>query len=332
MKHKSLTLSDVQVRYNPETAEIILTSKDPAVKKKPFILTLSSDSPTYDTLLELLQEAGLADLESTRISKSIFIPGDRQTDSASGDFRTRIRIGETFLDEPVELDLANSPHTLIAGSAGSGKSILQRLVAAHALLHKDEIELYGIELKHAELSPYFLDSRESLATTLDDALRILDKLKRSIQERYEMLEATGKSSISGMKTKAMYLIIDELGTLLYSDGAKTEEGRLEDAKRLVFRENLLHLARLGRAAGLYLFLSTQRPDAQIVGPDLRGLLSNRILMGSAGSQATQLTLSARAKFGGALLRVPGRAIVSSHGEQKLTQIYYLHPEHVIRTR
>lgn len=325
MKHKSLTLSDVQVRYNPETADITLTSKDPAVKKKPFILTLSGDSPTYETLLELLQEAGLVDLEAIRISKSIVIPGPRETDSASGDFKTRIRIGETFLDEPVELDLANTPHTLITGATGSGKSILQRLVAAHALLHKDEIELYGIDLKRVELSPYFLDSRENLATTLDDALSILDKLDRSIQERCEALK-------SGMESKAIYLMVDELGMLLYSSGIKTEEGRLEDAKRLIIRENLLRFARLGRSVGLYLFLGTQRPDAETVGAELKGLLSNRILMGSAGSQAAQLTLSARPKFGGALLRVPGRAIVSSRGEQKLTQIYYIHPEHVIRTR
>lgn len=332
MKHKSLTLNNFQVRYNPETAEISITSKDPALKKKPFILNLSGDSPTYDTLLELLKQEGLVDMDKTRISKSIVIPDASQTDSPQGDFKTRIRIGETFLDKPVELDLANSPHTLVTGVAGGGKSVFQRLVAAHALLHKDEIDFYAIDLKRVELKSYFEDSPERLATTLDDALNLLEMLKRSIQGRYDLLEEAGKTSIAGMGKKAVYLMVDDLGTLLYESGERTREGRLEDAKRILIQDQLLYLARLGRSVGVYLFIGTQRPDSEIIPGELNSLFSNRILMGSAGSQAAHLALAGRPEFGGGLLRIPGRAIVSILGKQTLTQIYYLNFEHVIRTK
>lgn len=323
MKYDSLPLENVRVHYDTSTGAVIISSKDPAIKGKPFQIKLSADSPTYDTLLNLLETRGLAEVNSTKIAKSIEIPSAKMTDSDKKEYKTRIRIGESFEDEPIELDLKHSPHILIAGGTGSGKSIIQRLIAAHALSHSDEIDFYGIDLKRVELQPYFKDSKENLATTLDDAMLLLDNLKQVLQARYDFLENEGKNSYLDTDLKAIYLMVDELYLISGSSGVKSSEGRVEDAKRVLIMENLQLLARLGRAAGFYLFIATQRPDATVITGEFKANLTTRILAGNAGATVAHMTLDKRPQFGGALLRNRGRAIVSTYGQQKLVQVYYL---------
>jgi S-DNA-T family DNA segregation ATPase FtsK/SpoIIIE len=323
MKYDSLPLENVRVHYDANTGAVVLSSKDPAIKGKPFQIKLSADSPTYDTLLNLLETRGLAEVNSTKIAKHIGIPSVKMTDSDKGEYKTRIRIGESFEDEPIELDLTHSPHTLIAGGTGSGKSIIQRLILAHALSHRDEIEVYGIDLKRVELSPYFEDSKDNLATTLDGSLKLLASLKRELEDRYSFLETEGKNSYQDTDLKAIYLVIDELSPISGVGGVDSPEGRVEDAKRVFIQENLALLTRLGRAAGIYLFVATQRPDATVMSGEFKANLTTRILAGNAGAAVAHLTLDKRPAFGGALLRNRGRAIVSIYGQQKLIQVYYL---------
>lgn len=323
MKYDSLPLENVRVHYDTRTGAVVLSSKDPAIKGKPFQIKLSADSPTYDTLLNLLETRGLAEVNSTKIAKFIGIPSAKMTDSDKKEYKTRIRIGESFEDEPIELDLNHSPHTLIAGGTGSGKSIIQRLILAHALSHREEIELYGIDLKRVELSYYFEDSKENLATTLDDSMRLLDNLKKVLEERYSLLEAEGKNSYRDTDLKAIYLMVDELYLISGASGVNSSEGRVEDAKRVLIQENLALLARLGRAAGIYLFVATQRPDATVMSGEFKANLTTRILAGNAGATVAHMVLDKRPAFGGALLRNRGRAIVSTYGQQKLMQVYFL---------
>src|SRR5690606_12744501 len=70
--------------------------------------------------------------------------------------------------------LTDDPHTLVAGATGSGKSVAQRAILLHVMMH-DEWEVLGIDLKRVELGPLAgLRNVTSVATDLATAVSVLE--------------------------------------------------------------------------------------------------------------------------------------------------------------
>lgn len=134
--------------------------------------------------------------------------------------------------------LIDTPHTLIAGTTGSGKSVLlhqiiDKLVDKYCLLE-------FIDLKVVELSEYkSVDGCLGYVTEPGDICYELDWLIDEMKDRFAKMEGKHSDEIP------IYIVIDELADVLSEDGVL---------------ERLVKIGRLGRAANIHLLCATQDPS------------------------------------------------------------------------
>ena len=138
----------------------------------------------------------------------------------------------------------NTAHTLIAGTTGSGKSVLLNTIL-YSMIKNDIIsgkmtEFVMIDPKRVELKQYKKYKQCSrYVTEPEDALDTLDDVIDVMEDRYA--EMVGKESTD----HRIYVVIDELADLLDTPG---------------ILERIVKLGRLGRAAHIHLLMCTQDPS------------------------------------------------------------------------
>ncbi|MAR34319.1 MAG: cell division protein FtsK [Chloroflexi bacterium] len=175
--------------------------------------------------------------------------------------------------EPVMTDLSKMPHTLVAGSTGSGKSVCMNSIITGLIMTKtpDELRIVMIDPKRVELTPY--EGIPHLYTPVvvesDQAVIVLKSLVKEMMERFKILENFGVKNILTFNKKSDYkmpylvILVDELADLMLSASGEVE--------RLLVR-----LAQLGRATGVHLVLATQRPSVDVVTGLIKANFPSRI--------------------------------------------------------
>lgn len=170
------------------------------------------------------------------------------------------------------IDISLTPHLLIGGSSGSGKSKLLKLILMESI--KKGAIVFLADFKGGVDYPTVWHQYCNIITEqseLDSQLtQILDEMER----RRSLLVSSQTSNIGDYNTKAatslprLIVACDEVAEVLDKTGLTKEE------KELVGRveSKLSTIARQGRAFGIHLVLSTQRPDAEI----LKGQIKNNI--------------------------------------------------------
>ena len=170
------------------------------------------------------------------------------------------------------IDISLTPHLLIGGSSGSGKSKLLKLILMESI--KKGAIIFLADFKGGVDYPTVWHQYCNIITEqseLDSQLtQILDEMER----RRSLLVSSQTSNIGDYNTKTatslprLIVACDEIAEVLDKTGLTKEE------KELVGRveSKLSTIARQGRAFGIHLVLSTQRPDAEI----LKGQIKNNI--------------------------------------------------------
>ena len=170
------------------------------------------------------------------------------------------------------IDISLTPHLLIGGSSGSGKSKLLKLILMESI--KKGAIVFLADFKGGVDYPTVWHQYCNIITEqseLDSQLtQILDEMER----RRSLLVSSQTSNIGDYNTKTatslprLIVACDEIAEVLDKTGLTKEE------KELVGRveSKLSTIARQGRAFGIHLVLSTQRPDAEI----LKGQIKNNI--------------------------------------------------------
>ena len=204
-----------------------------------------------------------------------------------------IAMGQDTGGAPVALDLASLPHMLIAGSTGSGKSVMINSIIASFILTKtpDQLRLLMVDPKRVELTP-FNGIPHLIQPVIVEAEEVTESLRGLIREmvsRYKKMEELGVRNIGVYNERAdekmplLVLIVDELADLMMVSGFEVEQ-------------NLVRLAQLGRAAGIHLLLATQRPSVQVVTGLLKaniparcafavsGQVDSRVILDSVGAE------------------------------------------------
>lgn len=171
---------------------------------------------------------------------------------------------------PFMRDYRTVPHQLTLGATLSGKSMyLRHLVAG---LARQPVALVGIDCKRGvELAP-FAPRLSALATDPDQAADLLPALIREMEDRYDLIKARQgiapgtpdeeiTSDIWGLPERErpvpVVLFVDEVAELFLVATKKDEERRDEMVTQLI------RLAQLGRAAGIYLEVCGQRFGAEL---------------------------------------------------------------------
>ena len=181
-----------------------------------------------------------------------------------------IALGKDISGKPRYMDLQTAPHLMIAGTTGSGKSVLLN-AAITSLLYRAtpyELKLIMIDPKMLELSIYE-DIPHLLHPVVTESKKAVAALKWLVQEmdsRYSMLSEEGVRDIDSFNRKLETLEIEEkqLRWLPYIVVIIDELADLMMVSPSEVKDSIIRLAQKARAAGIHIIVSTQRPSADVV--------------------------------------------------------------------
>ncbi|MCL5784109.1 MAG: DNA translocase FtsK [Patescibacteria group bacterium] len=173
-----------------------------------------------------------------------------------------VALGRDTSSKPMIVDIDKMPHCLIAGTTGSGKSIMLNAIITSLLFRNspDELKLILIDPKRVELTSYN-GIPHLLTPVITEPEKILSSLKWAMAEmdrRYKLFQSVGVRNITGYNEMSGFqalpyivIIIDELADLMMF--APVE---IEDA--------ITRIAQLARATGIHLVVATQRPSVDVI--------------------------------------------------------------------
>lgn len=209
-----------------------------------------------------------------------------------------IILGQDYFGNLVFTDISEHPHTLIAGTTGSGKSVANHNFIINCILRED-VDLYLSDPKQIEFSIYQNhDAIKYLATSYKGTISMLDKLLIVMKARIDLLKKYQKNSIKEIPfIKKIVVVIDEISDLMLQDKSGN------------FKKMLLELAQKCRAVGIYLIISTQRPSAKIISGDIKANFLARIACKVASKIDSKIILD---QSGAEDLLGKGDAIISNY--------------------
>jgi S-DNA-T family DNA segregation ATPase FtsK/SpoIIIE len=215
-------------------------------------------------------------------------------------------LGKNIGGESIIIDLARTPHMLIAGTTGSGKSVAINTMILSLVyrLRPDQCRLIMVDPKMLELSVY--DGIPHLLTpVVTDPKKAVVALKwavREMEERYKKMSKLGVRNIDGYNarlaeakakgealTRTVHTGFDkETGKAIYEE----EKLELEPLPFIVIIVDEMadlmmvagkdiegavqRLAQMARAAGLHVILATQRPSVDVITGTIKANFPTRI--------------------------------------------------------
>lgn len=181
---------------------------------------------------------------------------------------------------------AADPHALIVGPTRSGKSVALRCLLAQALAGGWDVILAdpkGVDYRWADGLPGVMRaSGDEAYEAIDWAV---DEMKRrqTWMEEHAPPTAANLGEVPDNPYRPLLLISDETAELVELGGdATTPKDRKERQEET--KQRLGSLARRSRFVSIVMAVATQRPDASILGGEVRGNLGTRVLTGEGESQ------------------------------------------------
>ena len=199
------------------------------------------------------------------------------------------------------------PHLLIAGTTGSGKSVMINSIIMALLMRSlpEDVRLIMVDPKRVELSGYngLPHLYVPVVTEPKQAASALQWAVSEMERRLKVFERIGVRKISTFNEKQaagefdhydnppakmpyLVIIIDELSDLMMVAGKDVEA-------------SIVRIAQLGRAAGIHLIVATQRPSSNVVTGLIKANITNRIAFNVATG-------------------IDSRVIIDQMGAEKLT--------------
>lgn len=188
-----------------------------------------------------------------------------------------------------KIDLSKIPHVLIGGSTGSGKSMLLKLLIMQCICKGAKV--YIADFKGGVDFSSVWHEKCTIVTSTKDLMTILYYITDELERRKKVLceaecENIGKYNKTNKEFQQRIIFgCDEIAEILDKTGL-TKVKKEEVAK---IESQLSIIARQGRAFGIHLILSTQRPDANILAGQIKNNIDFRIC-GRADSVLSQIIL------------------------------------------
>ncbi len=227
---------------------------------------------------------------------------------------------------------------LIAGAPGGGKSCMLRLLAAHMLMFgcdrpgQDSWRIRAVDMKRVELGYMrrYAPVVEDVAVDLPHAAEVFADARAEQKRRYEVIEKAGVQNIHEYnelldgrgKPRVPHLAVmcDEVAELILEGKGKSEETKAENALKDEIRGDMVSMSQLGRAAGVHLVLSTQRPTVNIIDGLIKSNVQARVAMG--GLDRTGSDVAIESPLAADLPGISGRGVWYESGRLKQMQAYY----------
>jgi S-DNA-T family DNA segregation ATPase FtsK/SpoIIIE len=189
------------------------------------------------------------------------------------DWTLPVGLGKDISGRAVFFDLADMPHLLVAGTTGSGKSVMLNSLLTSLLLTTDprQVKMVLVDPKRVELT-HFARIPHLITPVVTDVKKAANALTWAVSEmerRYEVLEEMGARSLEGHNARSetpmpyVVIVIDELADLMMAAAVKVED-------------SVIRIAQKARAVGLHLVVATQRPSVDVITGMIKANIPSRI--------------------------------------------------------
>lgn len=227
-----------------------------------------------------------------------------------------VPVGKDIDGDCIVTDIQKMPHLLIAGSTGSGKSVLTNSFIVSLLMRKtpDELRLILVDPKQVELMDYN-GIPHLLTPVIVDMDKVVNALKWAVGEmerRYTVLASAQVRNLEDYNKKAGFaampfivVVIDEMADMMMT------------ANRVEAENAIVRLTQKARAVGIHLILATQRPSVNVITGLIKANVPARIGMSVASAVDSRVILDAQ---GAESLQGKGDLLYNSPGLAKLMRL------------
>ena len=204
-------------------------------------------------------------------------------------------VGKDISGKAVVANLAKMPHLLIAGTTGSGKSVMTNTLIS-SLLYRNapsDMKLIIVDPKQVEMAQY-QDIPHLLTPIITQTEKALSAMKWAVGEmerRYTLMAEEKVKNIADYNAKMaknenpekegkmpyIVIVIDEMADLMMMAG--------KDLEMLIVR-----IAQKGRAAGIHLVLATQRPEVKVITGLIKANIPGRIAFADGSQMDSRIML------------------------------------------
>lgn len=194
-------------------------------------------------------------------------------------------LGKNIMGKSLFVEIDKTPHLLVAGSTGSGKSVCINCIIASILMRAkpDEVKLVMVDPKKVELSNYNGIPHLLMPVVTDPkkASVALQKIVTEMENRYDLFSEKNVKNIAGYnawvekenavradedKIRKMHyivVIVDELADLMLVASKEVED-------------SIMRITQMARAAGIHLIIATQRPSTDVITGVVKANIPSRI--------------------------------------------------------
>jgi S-DNA-T family DNA segregation ATPase FtsK/SpoIIIE len=252
-----------------------------------------------------------------------------------------VAVGKDIAGEAVFLDLAATPHLLIAGATGAGKSSGINCIITSLLMRTtpDEVRLILIDPKQVEMGQYqrLPHLLTQPVTNPKKAANALGWAVKEMERRYDVLSELGYRDITGYNAAFakgavevlpgsdiecehmpfIVVVVDELNDLMMVAARDVEE-------------SITRIAQKARAVGIHLIVATQRPSVNVITGVIKANIPARMAFAVSSLTDSRVILDqpgAEKLVGkGDMLLLPGNSSVANRiqgsfvGEDEVRQI------------
>lgn len=189
-----------------------------------------------------------------------------------------VGLGKDIMGKVKWMEINTTPHLLVAGATGSGKSVCMNCIITSILMRTkpEQVKLVMVDPKKVELSMYN-GVPHLLCPVVTDPKKASIALKNIVVEmekRYDIFEKTKNKNIKGynefcennpeyQKMPYIVVIIDELADLMLVAAKEVED-------------SIMRITQMARAAGIHLIVATQRPSTDVITGVVKANIPSRI--------------------------------------------------------
>ena len=288
-KVENVTVGPALTRYELKPAEGVRVSKI-ANLADDIALNLAAETIRIEAPIPGKQAVGIEvpNQEKEMVHLREVLESDEFAESKS---KMSVALGKDVAGKVTIADMAKMPHTLIAGSTGSGKSVCINTIIT-SIIYKakpSEVKLVMVDPKVVELSVYN-GIPHLLIPVVTDPKKAAGALAWAVQEmdnRYNLFAQKGVRDLKGYnaliekeegvgKLPQILIIIDELADLMMVAAKEVED-------------SICRLAQKARAAGMHLIIATQRPSVDVITGIIKANIPSRIAF-AVSSQVDSRTI------------------------------------------
>jgi S-DNA-T family DNA segregation ATPase FtsK/SpoIIIE len=245
--------------------EIALGTKVSKITSLANDLALATEAPTGQIRIEApIPGRNLIGIEIPNRSLEVVTLKSMLTSTPMQKSKSKlvVALGLDVSGNPMAVDIAKMPHVLVAGTTGSGKSVLSNAFIASILFRASpqEVRMIMIDPKRVEFTMYN-GIPHLLTPVIVDQAKILSALKWAMNEmdrRYKIFAERGVRNIDGYNELSGFqalpyivIFIDELADLMMFAPVEVEDA-------------IARLAQMARATGIHLVIATQRPSVNVI--------------------------------------------------------------------